>query len=170
MSAAEVKPKSATFEVASLDALEPSPQQEGRLRLHVRSTLGIQSFGINAYGTTAADVPVVREHDESSPWASGHEELYVVVAGRATFTVDGEEIDAPAGTLVLVRDRNATRGAVAHEPGTQVLAIGGAPARPTGSRPPRRPRRGIRTTRRRSTRRASRCSSRRSPIIRGTRT
>ena len=115
------------FEVASLDEMEPAPQHEGRLRKHVRSELGILGFGINAYGTTKADVPVIREHDESSPWSNGHEELYVVVSGRATFTVDGEEIDAPAGTLVFVADRNATRGAVATRKGTQVLAIGGTP-------------------------------------------
>jgi len=115
------------FEVASLDEMEPAPQHEGRLRKHVRSELGILGFGINAYGTTKADVPVIREHDESSPWSNGHEELYVVVSGHATFTVDGEEIDAPAGTLVFVADRNATRGAVATRKGTRVLAIGGTP-------------------------------------------
>ena len=115
------------FEVASLDSLEPHPQHEGRLRLHVRSTLGIQSFGINAFGATRADVPIVREHDETAPWSNGHEELYVVVAGHATFTVDGEEIDAPAGTLVFVPDRTSTRAAVARKKGTQVLAIGGTP-------------------------------------------
>jgi tetratricopeptide (TPR) repeat protein len=93
----------------------------------VRSALDIQSFGINAYGTTVADVPVIREHDESSPWSAGHEELYVVVAGHATFTVDGEEIDAPAGTFVFVRDRNAKRGARALEAGTRVIAVGGTP-------------------------------------------
>ena len=115
------------FQVASLDEMEPSPQVEGRLRKHVRHELGILGFGINAYGTTKADVPVIREHDESSPWSNGHEELYVVVSGHATFTVDGEEIDAPAGTLVFVADRNATRGAIATKKGTRVLAIGGTP-------------------------------------------
>jgi quercetin dioxygenase-like cupin family protein len=118
------------FQVTSLEALEPHPTQEGRLRLHVRSNLGIMGFGVNAMGATAADVQVIGEHDESSPWSNGHEELYVVVAGHATFTVDGEEIDAPAGTLVFVADRNAKRGAVAREAGTQVLAVGGTPGEP----------------------------------------
>jgi quercetin dioxygenase-like cupin family protein len=119
-----------TFEVASLDSLEPHPQHEGRLRMHVRSTLGIQGFGVNAFGATEADVPVIREHDESSPWSNGHEELYVVVAGHATFTVAGEAIDAPAGTLVFVSDRNAKRAAVARAAGTRVLAFGGTPGEP----------------------------------------
>jgi tetratricopeptide (TPR) repeat protein len=64
---------------------------------------------------------------------SGHEELYLVVAGRATFTVDGDEVDAPTGALVFVRDPAAKRGAVAAEPGTTALVIGaraGAAYRP----------------------------------------
>ena len=45
---------------------------------------------------------MVEEHTEER---LGHEEVYVVVAGRATFVLDGEEIDAPAGSLVFLRDR-----------------------------------------------------------------
>jgi tetratricopeptide (TPR) repeat protein len=119
-----------TVTVASLDSLEPYPNQEGRLRMHVRRDLGILGFGINAYGTSTADVPLVAEHDESSPWSNSHEELYIVVSGHARFTVDGEEIDAPAGTLVFVADRNAKRGAVALEEGTRAFAIGGTPGEP----------------------------------------
>jgi hypothetical protein len=118
---------SAKFQVASLESLEPYPQQEGRLRMRVRRELGIQAFGVNAYGASDADVQVISEHDEASPWANRHEELYLVAAGHATFTVDGEEIDAPAGTFVFVADPAAKRGAVAREAGTRVLAIGGAP-------------------------------------------
>src|SRR5262249_28612606 len=58
---------------------------------------------------------------------SGHEELYLVLTGRATFTVAGEEIDAPPGTLVFVRDPAEKRGAVALDAGTTVLAVGGKP-------------------------------------------
>ena len=45
---------------------------------------------------------VVEEHTERS---LGHEEVYVVLAGRATFTLDDETVDAPAGTVVFIRDR-----------------------------------------------------------------
>jgi hypothetical protein len=38
--------------------------------------------------------------------------------------VAGDELDAPAGTTVLVRDRATRRGAVAAEPGTVVLVVG----------------------------------------------
>ena len=45
------------------------------------------------------------------------------------FTVDGEEVDAPAGTLVFLDDPAQQRSAIAREPGTTVLAIGGVPGK-----------------------------------------
>ena len=56
---------------------------------------------------------VIEEHDETGGGAGGHEELYVVIAGRATFTLDGESLDAPAGTLVFISDPSVKRKAVA---------------------------------------------------------
>jgi tetratricopeptide (TPR) repeat protein len=41
--------------------------------------------------------------------------------------VNGERVEAPAGTVVFVRDPAAKRAAVAEEPGTIVLALGGKP-------------------------------------------
>jgi uncharacterized cupin superfamily protein len=100
----------------------------------VRHHLGIEAFGAGAYVADAAGDTVVPEHDEAPgdhiATTGGHEELYVVLVGRATFTVDGAEIDAAAGTLVFVRDPALTRSAVAREAGTSVLAIGGAPGEP----------------------------------------
>jgi len=87
----------------------------------IRKQLGIQAFGINAWTAEEAGVQLVSEHHEVP---SGHEELYLIVAGRATFTVDGDEVDAPTGTLVFVRDPASKRGAVAAEAGTTVLVIG----------------------------------------------
>ena len=60
----------------------------------LRLQLGVQSFGINGWTASEAGAAVIPEHDEVP---SRHEELYVVTAGHAAFTVDGEEIDAPAG-------------------------------------------------------------------------
>jgi tetratricopeptide (TPR) repeat protein len=92
----------------------------------VRRTLGIEAFGVNAY--TADDGEhVVEEHDERGGGAGGHQELYVVVAGRARFTVAGDEINAGSGTLVFVRDPAARRAAVAAADGTTVLVVGGTP-------------------------------------------
>jgi tetratricopeptide (TPR) repeat protein len=91
----------------------------------VRAHFGIEAFGVNAwYGDEGA--AVIPEHEESP---SGHEELYVVIAGRATFTVNGEEVDAPTGTIVFVRDPAAQRGAKAREAGTRVLTVGGEPGK-----------------------------------------
>jgi hypothetical protein len=90
----------------------------------VRKTLGVTAFGINAYTAGAAGDEVVEEHDETT---LGHEEVYVVLSGHAVFTVDGEEVDAPAGTLVYLDDPKQTRHAVAREAGTTVLAVGGVP-------------------------------------------
>jgi len=96
----------------------------------LRDALGIEAFGVNAWTATEAGQAVIGEHDELGAGAAGHEELYVVVSGSATFTVDGEEVDAPTGTLVFVRDPAAKRAAVAREAGTTVLVVGGVPGEP----------------------------------------
>jgi tetratricopeptide (TPR) repeat protein len=109
-----------------LDEIKPIRIVEGKIRWHpVRRTLGIEAFGINAY-TADAGEEVVETHDETGSGAGHHEELYVVVSGRATFTVDGRQLDAPTGTLVFLDDPAEKRGARAVEDGTTVLAIGGA--------------------------------------------
>lgn len=109
-----------------LDELEGIPVFGTLVWKPVRKTLGVTAFGINAYTAAAAGDDVVEEHDEGQ---GGHEEIYAVVRGHATFTVDGDEVDAPAGTLVYLDDPTQTRHAVAKEAGTTVLAIGGAPGR-----------------------------------------
>jgi tetratricopeptide (TPR) repeat protein len=90
----------------------------------IRRHFDIQAFGVNAWRGAEAGASVVGEHDEST---LGHEELYVVIEGRATFTVDGETIDAPTGTAVFVRDPATKRAAVAEEPGTTILTVGAKP-------------------------------------------
>lgn len=87
----------------------------------IRRELDVQAFGINAWsGDDGATL--VGEHDEQT---SGHEELYIVVAGSARFTVDGEDADAPTGTVVFVRDAASRRKAVAAEDGTTIVSVGG---------------------------------------------
>jgi tetratricopeptide (TPR) repeat protein len=110
------------FEVARLDELQ---RFEGAFTtVPVRIPLGISAFGVNAYEATAVGGPVIEEHDELGAGAGHHEELYLVLRGHARFTVAGEELDAPAGTLVFVRDPAARRGADAVAPGTTVLVVG----------------------------------------------
>jgi tetratricopeptide (TPR) repeat protein len=90
----------------------------------VRRHLAVGAFGVNAWRPQADGTKIIGEHDEST---SGHEELYFVAEGHATFTVAGDEIDAPAGTFVFVRDPALKRAAVARDPGTTILALGGKP-------------------------------------------
>jgi quercetin dioxygenase-like cupin family protein len=111
-----------SFQVAHLSELESIAVGERGLRWRpIRSRFGIEAFGVNAY-TAEPGEEIVEEHTEQT---YGHEELYVVVSGRATFTLDGEEVDAPAGTLVHIPEPAVRRTAAAREQGTVVLALGG---------------------------------------------
>ncbi len=103
------------------------PDTGRRGRVFVRRDFDIGSFGVNAYYQAVSGARVIGEHDELGPGASAHEELYVVVAGGATFTVDGEEVDAPHGTAVFVPDPASRRSARATEDGTIVFVVGGRP-------------------------------------------
>jgi hypothetical protein len=111
-----------SWKVTSLDAVEALPGP-GTLRwLPVRHELGIGAFGTNAYVAQNAGDDVVEPHTEEG---SGHEELYFVARGAATFTLDGETVHAPAGTYVFLPDPSTQRHATADEPGTTVLSFGG---------------------------------------------
>jgi hypothetical protein len=105
----------------------PDPDVGRRGRVYIRRDLGIESFGVNAFYQGTSGAFVVGEHDELGPAGSGHEELYVVVAGNCTFSVDGAELEAPPGTAVFVRDPASKRSARATEDGTIVVAVGGRP-------------------------------------------
>lgn len=111
------------WQAVTIDEVETIPVVRGTLLWKpLRRTLDIEAFGINAYVAPRAGDDVVEEHTEE---AIGHEEVYLVLSGRATFTLDGETLDAPAGTLVFVRDPSVARHARAEEADTRVLAVGG---------------------------------------------
>jgi tetratricopeptide (TPR) repeat protein len=90
----------------------------------LRRHFDVRAFGINGWTADEAGKTVIGEHDEER---SGQEELYLVLSGKATFTVDGADVEAVPGTVVFVRDPAAKRTAVADEPGTTILAVGGTP-------------------------------------------
>ena len=115
-----------SYEVARLDDLDAIAVNETLVWRPVRRRFGIRAFGINAYTAANEGDEIVEDHTESR---LGHEELYVVIAGRVRFTLGDEEIDAPVGTLVFVRDPETRRHGIAAEPGSTVLAIGGAPGK-----------------------------------------
>jgi tetratricopeptide (TPR) repeat protein len=112
------------WRIERLSEMESLPGPETLRWTPVRKRLGITAFGINAYTAQDAGQDVVEEHDEAR---LGHEEVYVVVSGRATFVLDGEEREVPAGSLVYLSDPSVKRYARAEEPGTTVLAVGGKP-------------------------------------------
>ena len=103
-----------TWQATRLDDIERRDRD-----IPVREHLGIRAFGINAY-TPSEEGTLISEHDESG---SGQEELYVVLDGNASFEIDGETVDAPAGTLVSVGPESKRK---ATGDGT-VLAVGATP-------------------------------------------
>jgi len=110
------------YEVAHIDELEELPINNGEVVWRpIRRRFGITAFGTNAY-TGDAGQRVIEEHSERD----NHQEMYVVLRGRATFRLGDDEVDAPAGTIVFLRP-DTKRGAIAAEDGTAVLAVGAKP-------------------------------------------
>lgn len=105
----------------------PDPEPDDPEWKPVRHHLALSSFGVNAFLAPDAGRRLVVDHTEVD---SGHEELYVVLAGEASFTIEGEAFACPTGTLVAVPDPSVRRSAVSAQPGTTVLAIAGIPGRP----------------------------------------
>jgi tetratricopeptide (TPR) repeat protein len=115
------------YETAHLDELDRVTSFQDVTWLPIRRRFGIEAFGANAFAGQAGEL-VIEEHDETGSGGSGaQEELYVVVTGRATFTIGGEEVDAGAGAFVHIRDPASKRRAVAQDDGTVILALGGTP-------------------------------------------
>ena len=102
------------WRMARLDDIERRDRD-----IPIREHLGIHAFGINAY-EPGEDGTLISEHDESG---SGQEELYIVLDGSATFEIDGDTVDAPAGSFVFVRPESRRK---ATGDGT-VLAVGATP-------------------------------------------
>jgi len=124
-----------SYRVAHLDDLDRIEVAGGQYR-PIRRRLGVRAFGINAYTADKAGGQVVEHHTEGAGGGSGRqEELYMVVAGHAEFTVAGETVDAPAGTMVFVPDVDARRGAVATADGTTVVVVGGPADSPIPTSP-----------------------------------
>jgi len=91
----------------------------------VRRELGVTAFGVNLEQFPAGhqDYP---EHDHLK---DGQEELYVVLEGSGTVTIDGEPHEVRKGHLVRVGP-GTKRKLIPGPDGIQVLAIGGVPGQP----------------------------------------
>jgi mannose-6-phosphate isomerase-like protein (cupin superfamily) len=106
------------YTILTLGELDTAEHRENTTLIPIRHHLGFRAAGINAW-TADAGGRLIPPHEEDS----GNEELYVVVSGRARFTVGEEEADATAGTLVFV-PAEVFRTAVAAEDGTTVFVVG----------------------------------------------
>ena len=107
------------YAVAHLDEIDELTDGREPYR-PVRHHFGITAFGITAWTGRESGDRIINEHEEDED----NEELYVVQRGRAAFELDGERVDAPAGTLVFAR-AGVKRTAFAEEPGTTIIAVGG---------------------------------------------
>jgi tetratricopeptide (TPR) repeat protein len=112
------------YAVANLDEIDEI--SDGRCPFRpVRHHFGITSFGVNAWTGRQAGDRIINEHDESD---AEEEELYLVQQGRATFELDGDRVDAAAGTFVFAGP-GVKRTAFAEQPGTTIVALGGTPGK-----------------------------------------
>jgi hypothetical protein len=118
----------ADYRVARLE--EIGEMDDGRVPFRpVRHHFGIEAFGVNTWTAHQVGDRIVNEHDEVSADAGdGQEELYLVHSGRARFELDGESVDAPAGTFVYV-EPGVKRTAFAEEAPTTIVTIGGTPGK-----------------------------------------
>jgi tetratricopeptide (TPR) repeat protein len=111
----------AKYEVARLDEIDEMTDGREPWR-PVRHHLGISAFGVTAWTGREAGDRIINEHDEEDE----DEELYLVLDGRARFELDGDDVDAPAGTFVFARP-GVKRTAFAEEPDTTIVVIGAPP-------------------------------------------
>jgi hypothetical protein len=113
------------YAVAHLDEIEEFEDVGCHYR-PIRHHLGITAFGATAWTAHAAGNVVISERDEDDPTAD--EELFLVLRGHAVFELDGDQLDAPAGTLVFAPPRTK-RTASATEDGTTIVLLEGTPGK-----------------------------------------
>jgi len=112
------------YAVAHLDEIDELTDGREPWR-PVRHHFGITAFGVTAWTGRDVGDRIINEHDEAEE-QDQQEELYLVQQGRARFELDGEPVDAPAGTLVFARP-SVRRTAFAEEPNTTIVVVGGRP-------------------------------------------
>jgi hypothetical protein len=120
-------------DVDTLAEVDPGNPDVNDCAFHlVRRHFDVQAFGVNAATGNAGDEMIEEHHeaDDEENQTNGHQELFAVMTGHAVFTVDGEEIDAPAGTIVFVRDPALLRHARATADETAIFMVGGPAGNP----------------------------------------
>ena len=115
----------ARYAVAHLDEIDELADGRSRYR-PVRHHLGITSFGATAWTAHAAGDLIINERDEDDP--SADQELFLVLRGHAVFELEGDRVDAPAGTLIFAPPR-LRRRASAEKAETVIMLIEGTPGK-----------------------------------------
>ncbi len=116
----------ASFTVKRLDDIPgvPDPDPGDPDWKPLRHHFGLEAFGANAFVQADAGGRLIEDHRETE---TKHQELYVVLGGRAEFVLDGQPHDCPRGTCIAIPDPQVKRSAIAVEAGTAVLVIGATP-------------------------------------------
>ena len=115
----------ASYAVAHLDEIDEFADGHCHYR-PIRHHLGLTAFGATAWTAHAAGDLLINLHDEGDPTAD--EELFLVLRGHAVFELDGDRVDAPAGSLVFAHP-GIKRTAFAEEAGTTIVALEGTPGK-----------------------------------------
>ena len=111
------------YSVTRLDAIDEIDDGGAPYR-PLRHYFGIASFGVSSFTGRKTGDRIINEHSEEDD----QEELYLVLRGSATFELDGERVDARAGTLVFA-EPGVKRTAFAEEDGTTIVVAGGKPGK-----------------------------------------
>lgn len=101
---------------------DPSIESFRDVFFKIRRALGTTGFGINEVRLPAGFEGF--EHDEME---TGHEEVYIVLEGGGTFTVDGVAVAVVGGDYLRV-DAEVVRQAVAGADGLTYIVVAAKPS------------------------------------------
>ena len=112
------------WKTAAIDDIPPVKADWPATWKSMRHHFGITAFGVNAVTKDAGNV-LIPEHRHAE---TGEHELYIIQRGIARATLDGEEVDVPAGCAVAV-DGLVRRKFEATESPTTLIIVGGTPGK-----------------------------------------
>lgn len=112
------------WKVAAIDDVPPVKPEWPATWKSLRHYFGITAFGVNAVTKDAGNV-LIPEHAHPE---TGEQELYVIQRGVALATLDGEEVEVPAGSVVAVEGTVRRKFEATVSP-TTLIVIGGTPGK-----------------------------------------
>ena len=108
---------------------DPSIENFRGMFFKVRRALGTTAFGINE-----VRMPPGFEGPEHDEVETGHEEVYIVLEGSGTFTIDGEAVAVSSGVYLRV-DAETTRQTIAGADGLTFVVVAAKPQPTYDGRP-----------------------------------